>query len=539
MTINPNTNLYSSDNDDSFAGICVSRWLFFLHLHIVELILALIVFIAIHYLRQKRRYGLPVWPVLGMLPTLISGLRSDLFELITHLVCQQNGTFLFIGPWFSSLSFVVTADPRNLEHVLKTKFSVYRKGPPFRENVGDLLGDGIFSADDETWRRQRKAASIEFHSAKFRRLTTESLEELVHARLLSVLENATNKSIPIELQDILLRLTFDNVCIIALGIDPGCLIPELPNIPFAKAFEDATEVTMLRFVTPTWVWKTMKCLDLGSEKKLKKLIKEVDEFVKKVTETRKKELSVSLRQRSDLLTVFMTSKDEEGKPFSDKFLRDICVNFILAGRDTSAVALSWFFWLVGKNPRVEEKIVAEISGIVKEREEIKNGELIFKAEEIKKMDYLQAALSEALRLYPSVPVDMKEAAEDDVLPDGTVIKTGTKVVYAIYTMGRIESIWGKDCREYKPKRWLRDGNYMSESAYKFSAFNGGPRLCLGKYFAFYQIKFTAASILYRYTVKVVKGHPVAPKIALTMYMKYELMVNLINRHELGLYENLK
>ncbi|MFQ6649489.1 hypothetical protein Gotur_023502 [Gossypium turneri] len=106
-------------------------------------------------------------------------------------------------------------------------------------------------------------------------------------------------------------------------------------------------------------------------------------------------------------------------------------------------------------------------------------------------------------------------------------------------MGRIESIWGKDCREYKPGRRLRDGNYMSESAYKFSAFNGGPRLCLGKDFAFYRMKFTAASILYHYTVKVVKGHPVAPKLALTMYMKHGLMVNLINRHKSGLYEYLK
>lgn len=94
----------------------------------------------------------------------------------------------------------------------------------------------------------------------------------------------------------------------------------------------------------------MKCLDLGSEKKLKKLIKDVDEFAKKVIETRKKELSVSLRQGSDLLTVFMASKDEEGKPFSDKFLRDICVNFILASRDTSAVALSWFFLVGRKEP---------------------------------------------------------------------------------------------------------------------------------------------------------------------------------------------
>ncbi|MFQ6649490.1 hypothetical protein Gotur_023501, partial [Gossypium turneri] len=81
------------------------------------------------------------------------------------------------------------------------------------------------------------------------------------------------------------------------------------------------------------------------------------------------------------------------------------------------------------------------------------------------------------------------------------------------------------------KRW----QLQEQAAYKFFTFNSGPRLCLGKDFAFYQMKFTAASILYRYTVKVVKGHPVAPKIALTMYMKYGLMVNLINRHESGLH----
>lgn len=102
-------------------------------------------------------------------------------------------------------------------------------------------------------------------------------------------------------------------------------------------------------------------------------------------------------------------------------------------------------------------------------------------------------------------------------------------MYAIYTMGRMEGIWGKDCREYKPERWLRDGRYMTESAYRFTAFNGGPRLCLGKDFAYYQMKFVAASILYRYNVKVVEGHPVSPKMALTMYLKYGLQVKLSRR----------
>ncbi|XVE66350.1 hypothetical protein DITRI_Ditri08aG0073300 [Diplodiscus trichospermus] len=539
--INPCSNLTSSSSssDDSLVRNFVSGRLFFLqHLQIVELILALFVFIAIHSLRQKRRYGLPVWPFLGMLPSLVSGLRSNMYEWISDVLCQQNGTFKFEGPWFSSLRCVVTADPRNLEYLLKTKFSVFPKGPFFRDTVRDLLGDGIFAADDETWQRQRKTASIEFHSAKFRQLTTDSLLELVHARLLPVLENAVSKSISVDLQDILLRLTFDNVCLIAFGVDPECLRPGLPEIPFARAFEDATEATLLRFVTPTCIWKTIRFLNLGTEKKLKRSIKGVDQFAEKVIRSRKKELSLESedrKQRSDLLTVFMRLKDDKGKPFSDKFLRDICVNFILAGRDTSSVALSWFFWLLEKNPMVEEKIIAEICRIISGRKDMKKGQvknpLIFRAEEIKKMDYLQAALSEALRLYPSVPLDHKEVVEDDVFPDGTVLKKGTKVIYAIYAMGRMEAIWGKDCREYKPERWLKDGRYISESAYKFTAFNGGPRLCLGKDFAYYQMKFVAASIIYRYHVKVVKDHHVAPKLALTMYMKHGLKVNLIKRDE--------
>lgn len=210
----------------------------------------------------------------------------------------------------------------------------------------------------------------------------------------------------------LLRLTFDNVCMIAFGIDPGCLRPGLPAIPFAAAFEDATEATLLRFVTPTTVWKTMKFLDIGNERRLRRSIEKVDEFAYEVIKTRREELNAKTKRlSSDLLTVFMKAKDEEGgEKYTDEFLRDICVNFILAGRDTSSVALAWFFWLLEKNRGVEERILEELRGIVKEREgeEGGDGEVVFQPEEVKKMEYLHAALSEALRLYPSVPVDHKE-----------------------------------------------------------------------------------------------------------------------------------
>lgn len=229
-----------------------------LDVQILEISFALFVFLVIHVIRQKRRYGLPIWPIVGMLPALITAARGNLYDWITDLLRHHKGTFQFRGPWLTSLNCVVTADPRNLEHLLKTKFSSYPKGPFFRDTVRDLLGDGIFGADDETWQRQRKVASIEFHSVRFRQMTVESLVELVHSRLEAVLEDFTGRSATVDLQDVLLRLTFDNVCMIAFGVDPGCLRGGLPEIPFAKAFEDATEVTVIRFITPTFVWKAMR-----------------------------------------------------------------------------------------------------------------------------------------------------------------------------------------------------------------------------------------------------------------------------------------
>ncbi|PNY01076.1 cytochrome p450 86b1-like protein [Trifolium pratense] len=107
---------------------------------------------------------------------------------------------------------------------------------------------------------------------------------------------------------------------IAFGVDPGCSQPHLPEIP-AIAFEDTTEATLLRFVA-------LVC-------------------VRKAIRARKKKLSLKKddKEKPDLLSVFMRFKDENGNSCSD-FLKDKCLNFILAGKYTSPFALSWVFWLL-------------------------------------------------------------------------------------------------------------------------------------------------------------------------------------------------
>ncbi|EPS58816.1 hypothetical protein M569_15996, partial [Genlisea aurea] len=494
-----------------------------------DLLLAVAVFVAINVLRRRKYHGLPNWPFLGMMPSLFLAVRGgNIYDWLTDVLAERNGTFVFRGPWFTNLNCVVTADPINLEYILKTRFVNFPKGVYFRDTVRDLLGDGIFSADGEIWRRQRKPASVEFHTPEFRRLTVDSLVELVHDRLLPVLDDSAVNSAIIDLQDILLRLTFDNVCMIAFGIDPGCLRPTLPEVPFARAFEAATEDTTVRFLTPTLLWKSMRLLGLGRENRLKRSIEQIDDFAQKVIGARRKEVG-KFETKPDILTAFMGLRDDEGRPFPDKFLRDICVNFILAGRDTSSVALTWFFWLLDAHPDAEARVLEEIDSIVEERGGEERDSPVFRAEEVKKMEYLHAALSETLRLYPSVPVDHKEAAEDEEFPDGTALKKGAKVVYSIYSMGRSEGIWGKDCKEFRPERWLREGRFVGESAYRFAAFNGGPRLCLGKDFAYYQMKFVAASVLRRHRIRVVENYAVVPKMALTMYVRDGLRVRVTAR----------
>lgn len=135
--------------------------------------------------------------------------------------------------------------------------------------------------------------------------------------------------------------------------------------------------------------------------------------------------------------------------------------------------------------------------------------------------YLKAALSETLRLYPSVPEDSKHVVADDYLPDGTFVPAGSSVTYSIYSAGRMKTVWGEDCLEFRPERWLSaDGTkFEPHDSYKFVAFNAGPRICLGKDLAYLQMKNIAGSVLLRHRLAVAPGHRVEQKMSLTLFMK--------------------
>ncbi|GLT67865.1 hypothetical protein SLA2020_401420 [Shorea laevis] len=478
--------------------------------------------------------GPRVWPLVGSLPALIKN-SSRMHDWIADNLRSCGGTY---QTCVSAVPFLarkqglvtVTCDPRNLEHILKVRFENYPKGPNWQAVFHDLLGHGIFNSDGDTWLFQRKTAALEFTTRTLRQAMARWVSRAIKQRFCPILDAAQRGSRPVDLQDLLLRLTFDNICGLAFGKDPETLSPVLPENGFAAAFDRATEASLHRMILPEVIWKLKKWLRLGMEVTLSRSLEHIDEYLSEIIRTRKLELASKEQggtPHDDLLSRFMRKKGS----YSDEFLKHVALNFILAGRDTSSVALSWFFWLVSQNPRVEEKIVSEICTVLMEtrgNEVSKWVEEPLVFEEVDRLIYLKAALSETLRLYPSVPEDSKHVVSDDVLPSGTVVPAGSNVTYSIYSVGRMKFLWGDDCLEFKPERWLSEQGKTFEvkDLYRFVAFNAGPRTCLGKDLAYLQMKSIAAAVLLRHRLTVVPGHRVEQKMSLTLFMKYGLLMNV-------------
>ncbi|KAJ4795795.1 hypothetical protein LUZ62_047041 [Rhynchospora pubera] len=489
------------------------------------------------YLIKQRLSGPYMWPIVGSLPALIVN-RKRLHDWISDNLratgeAATYQTCILPLPFVAHKQglFTVTCNPRNLEYILRTRFDNYPKGPMWQSAFHDLLGQGIFNSDGETWLLQRKTAALEFTTRTLRQAMARWANRAIKTRLWHILDvHCDVPGASVDLQDLLLRLTFDNICGLTFGKDPETLSPDLLNDPFASAFDSATASTLKRFLYPTFLWRLKKALGMGSEKSLRNSLEVVDQYMTEAIAERK------ARPSDDLLSRFMKKRDGNGKAFSDDVLQWIALNFLLAGRDTSSVALSWFFWTLMQRPDIERKVLLEIATVLRKTrgEDTANWtEEPLDFDELEHLVYLKAALAETLRLYPSVPQDQKYVLEDDVLPDGTAVPAGSSITYSIYSVGRMESIWGKDCIDFKPERWLSvEGDRFEpvKDAYQFVSFNGGPRTCLGKDLAYLQMKSIASAVLLRHKVVLAPGHKVQQKMSLTLFMKNGLRVHVKPRN---------
>lgn len=270
-------------------------------------------------------------------------------------------------------------------------------------------------------------------------------------------------------------------------------------MPFSKAFDFASGAIGDRFQNPFW---KIKEFFFGSV--LRKAVKEVKYFGASI-------VSAAIQRRID--REVSTKKSMTGKQnmlqtnLVDALLdniadhhvvADAAMNYLSAGRDTTAQSLTWTFYCLIRNPAAAHRVLSEVC----ERSLCANREpdLSFSAVQPTSSPFTTAVFNESLRLYPPVPIELKECTAETVFPDGTFLPRGAVVIWAPWAMGRSRSIWGDDADTFRPARWLdiSSQQLITKSAFEFPVFNGGPRACLGRKMAEVLAVYVIGSLLWDY-----------------------------------------
>ncbi|MCL7032130.1 hypothetical protein MKW94_018252 [Papaver nudicaule] len=496
--------------------------------------LLFILFLSVGIFLKKTSKGIHYWLFLGSLPTLVMNSRRIPEWLNEVFHSLGRGSFFIDGPIFSKLKYLVTCHPQNIEYILKTDFNNFPKGPDFRQ-IFDPFGDGILNADYDAWKVQRRMAHTAFIASEFKDLLSNVSRKVAEEQLLPLLAHAANTGSTIDLQEVCSRFAFDVNMNAAFGVHENYLSTEFPSNDLAEATEKAHEAVIYRHVMPMFLWKFMRLFQIGSERETTKALKTIDAHFYQLI-LRKRENLLHGIESFDLLSSHIKSQEQMRTSLTtkndDKFLRDSMMSLLSAGKDTLASGLIWFFWLVFKTPAAEANILEELKLLFSSKSrELLEWPCVFDAQDLSGLVYLHAAICESLRLYPPVPLNSKTVLKEAVLPDGSLVKPGMQIIISNYSVGRMPWIWGEDCLEFKPERWIdADGKLIRhENMSKFVTFNAGPRTCLGRDMAFTHIKAVVAAVLFNFQVQVLEGQHIISKPAITLHMEKGLKVQLQKR----------
>lgn len=357
-----------------------------------------------------------------------------------------------------------------------------------------VAGNGIINADGDLWKIQRKAGLRFFSNANLKSFIDDVLPPLLYSTK-TQLDEAANEHTIVDLQETFLELTtrlFGNV---AYDMD----IPA--SLPFSRAFSFASGVIGDRFQNPFY---RVKEFIWGAP--FRKAVSEVkrfgDSIVSKAVHTRQtanvacKNSECPSPLRNNLINSLLDHIDDH------QVVADAAMNYLSAGRDTTAQSLTWVFYMLMRHPQAQTRVLEELRVF---SNGCRDMSLNFDAIQSGSMPYAMAVFNESIRLFPPVPVELKECTADSTFPDGTWLPKGSVVMWVPWAMNRSKRIWGDDADEFRPERWLLQGieaqtpTLLNMSAFEFPVFNGGPRACLGKRMAEVLAVYVIADLVWHYS----------------------------------------
>ncbi|KAJ7062674.1 cytochrome P450 monooxygenase pc-3 [Mycena amicta] len=404
---------------------------------------------------------------------------------------------------------IITSEPKYLKAILSTDFDNYWRGPVEINRGHALLGTGVFNADGDMWKFHRSMTRPYFSRERITDFDTFDR----HAK--DVLDRVTarlNEGYPIDIQDVVARFAVDSATEFLFGVSvdsilAGLAYPQSAHLTSPEFLDHPSNAFVTSFIEGQRL--NIDRMRFGSRWQLGEFWKDLihphrevmDSFIEPIVqralnEKARREASganIEEKEATTLLTHLTKDTQDVG------VIRDEILNMLVAGRDTSAAAITLSIYMLAEHPdkarRLREEILNRVGPTGRPTHE-----------DVKNMPYLRAFINETLRLYPPVPMNVRTSKNATTWPSTTggqplYVPAKTKIIYVPFLMHRRKDLWGPDALEFDPDRFIdeRLGKYLTPNPYIFLPFSAGPRICLGQQFAYQEASFFLIRLLQRFS----------------------------------------
>jgi cytochrome P450 len=402
---------------------------------------------------------------------------------------------------FGPSRVTLLSHPDLIEEVLVTRAANFTKHWGLR-SAARLLGNGLLTSESDFWRRQRRLIQPAF---------TRDRIASYGSTMVRLTDRRTESWGDGETRDVhadMSQLTLEIAAATLFGTDDV----EGETREVLAALQDLTAGFDSRFFR---ILQVPGFIPTPGNIRRERAARRLDDIIYDIIRRRR-----SSGAQNDLLGMLLSARDEDdGTRMTDKQLRDEAMTLFLAGHDTTALTLTWGWYLLARHPEVARKLAFEADTILGGRAPA--------PEDMPRLRYADAVVHEIMRLYPSAYLIGRQAIEACEV-GGYRIPPGGTVIMSQWLVHR-DPRWYDEADRFYPERWT-DGLLRRLPKYAYFPFGGGPRVCIGNHFAMMEATLLLAMIVQRFRVELLPGQKLELAPAVTLRQKGDgLLVKTIAR----------
>lgn len=401
------------------------------------------------------------------------------------------------------LRIFIVNDPAGVRHVLLHNAANYPKSRMDRRILGPAMGNGLFLSEGAIWRMHRRIMTPCFDQGALRRYAPIMVDA---AQRMSARWGVLAPDAPLEVCDAMMTLTLTIISRTMFSSD-GDAICDVAR-ESSRDYQEAMMLGLADLIPGIGaLWATGKAV------RAKRILRRFDDAIRDLIYTRTRESGAHGHSRNDLLQRLVEARDEQtNASMSAREVRDQVFTILMAGHETTALALTWTWYLLSRHPDVEAGLHAELDRTLGARPPCH--------EDLQRLTYTRMVVEEALRLYPPVhSLAWREALRDDEIC-GRAIPRGSTVSIVPWVLHRHRRFW-RDPERFDPERFA-PARSAGRDRLCYLPFGFGPRICLGAAFAMAEAVLVLASVAQRYRLRLAPQRPVEAQALFTLRPRHGL-----------------